>query len=114
MVSYTKHFVGFADNLSSPSQIAAFQKTDADAWYATTRDGISTTDTTGLSISDGDILNIILTSSSAKFFVNGTLVATHTTNLPTGALKFGSSVRAIQAPTTAASHSVDFMSIKRY
>lgn len=44
----------------------------------------TSTDITGaLTLTNFNVLELVITSTSIKFYVNGTLVATHTTNIPT-------------------------------
>lgn len=83
-------------------------------WIAATRaDGSQSVN--GVSISNGDILTIVATSSAVEFYINGSLVAKNTTNIPDDPLKIGMVVDADGAGvTTAMSLSYDMMGIKVY
>ena len=63
----------------------------------------------------GDLLTISLTSGKCLFYRNGSLIATHTTNIPTQLLKVGATVDIWnnQASTTM-SLGIDMMSIIKY
>jgi hypothetical protein len=54
--------------------------------YAVNADGTSNTNTvlTGITLNQANEWRIVKTSSDIKFYYNGTLKATHTTNLPSG------------------------------
>lgn len=60
--------------------------------YASNGDGSANTNTnvdSGITDANWNIYEIVFNpGTDAKFYINGTLVATHTTNLPTGSLQF--------------------------
>ncbi|MDD5616324.1 MAG: hypothetical protein PHH85_09000 [Candidatus Methanoperedens sp.] len=111
--------IGFSNNFAGSMQTAGARKvmffrsiSDAGFWFAYT--GIDTQgQTTALSVSNGDFVTIIATSTQVLFYVNGALMAIHTTYIPTVAMNIGVSVYA-DSSTTERTVSVDLMSIKKY
>lgn len=94
-------------------ELAAFRySTDVDGtayWRCLTCDGSSTTSTTAataIATSTSYLLRIDVTTSSVLFYINGTLVATHTTNLPAAATKLSAIVSLVAL--TAAAKSLSF------
>ena len=94
---------------------AVFIYDSTDGWETETQNGSRTTNSIS-ALSNGDILTIVLTTSYAKFYVNGVLVQTHTTNLPPGALEIGMVVGSYLggAATTSISLSADMVGVKVY
>lgn len=86
-------------------------------WIARTQSGGAAYTETGLGaagyISNGNLLTIVATSSKVMFYVNGGLVATHNTNLPSSSMNTGACVYSNVA-TIAPAVSVDLMDIKIY
>lgn len=78
---------------------------------ALTNDGTSVT-RTGISFSANDLLTVILTPLKAIFLVNGIIVATHTTNIPSGNVHLQSSLR-ISGESVNRTMSVDMMSVSK-
>ena len=91
-------------------------KSDASGYWSAHTGNTSAgfTDTGITTPSDGDLLTINATTSTCKYYVNGTLVATHTTNIPTGVLNIGGGVACGTGLTTARKVSVDMLSFKVY
>jgi hypothetical protein len=108
--------VGFISATGFPgeSYSVGFYKDSADAWHCLTNSsGVNSTKTGISAPSNGDLLTIIATSASVKFYENGVLLATHTTNIPTSNNCIGAAVYG-DAQTTAVLVSLDMMSMKRY
>lgn len=108
--------VGFISATGFPgeSYSVGFYKDSADAWHCLTNSSGMNSTKTGISApSNGDLLTIIATSASVKFYENGVLLATHTTNIPTSNNCIGAAVYG-DAQTTAVQVSVDMMNMKRY
>lgn len=90
---YTIHF-GFGDNAAgsgAPTDGAIFEYSDnlsSGNWRAITEAaGVATTTDTGIVVAE-DVwirLTIVVDNSSVLFYINNALVATHSTNVPTGA-----------------------------
>lgn len=102
----------------SPSSLyeqAVFFYDSTDGWKTSTILSSATKNTIS-ALSNGDLVTIILTTSYAIFMVNGTVVQTHTTNLPTSALEIGISCGTFlgAAATTSMAVSADYLSIKRH
>lgn len=107
-------FLGFT-NLATANHVSApgsngvwFERgTNANTWKCRSRSGgadQTTTDNQAGNYVNWDVLRIAFTVASAKFFINGTLVATHTLNLPitVGQLGF------VQHSTSAGDTKVDY------
>lgn len=85
------------------------------AWSVTTADASSQAVTNIAAVADGDVLSISASSSEIRYFVNGVLVATHTSSIPTVAMNFGNSVHAYDwTAAVGRSFSVDYMAVRRY
>lgn len=63
--------------------------------------------------SNGDLLTIILTSTKALYFKNGTLLATHTDYIPASPIHVGAYVRELNN-SVATTVGIDMMSIANY
>jgi hypothetical protein len=108
---------GLAENWASFSGThhAAFYSANTGAWVCTSFDGAGVENTSISPLSNGDMVSIVLSTSSVKFLVNAALVATHSTRIPTNAVQLGALVETkAMAATTARSISVDMMSVKRF
>jgi hypothetical protein len=82
-------WVGIANAITSPSNGLFFRSTDGGNWFAVTRSGGVETGTatdTGIPLSIGTFrrLKIVVnsTATSVSYFVDGVLIATHVTNIP--------------------------------
>jgi len=109
-------YIGFVQSLTTTgvTQRAAFYYSGAGNWYAETKNAAGDESTT-VTVGVLDLLTIVLTSSSAKFYVNGSLVATHTTYIPTVGLRFGANAHSIHGTeTTERWVGVDMMDLVRY
>ena len=109
--------VGFRDdfeNISGAPYALIQYNYDTDEWR--THSYVSGSETNVISdIVSGDILKINLTTSSIKFYVNDSLVATHTSQLPTAVMNIGARVHTTTVtPTTAVTLSVDNIDIGVY
>ena len=100
--------------VATPSNVAMFYHYDG-TWYAATASSDSWTNTVISALAGGDIVTIVATSSIVVFYVNGVVVATHTTNIPSAALYAGATALAdASGVTTATSISIDMMGVKVY
>lgn len=98
-------------DLNTPSDVAMIYHVDG-TWYAATAVGASWTNTGIAALSSGDFVTIVVTSSECRFYVNGVVVANHTTNLPTAALYAGGlAITDVAGATTATSVSIDLFSV---
>jgi hypothetical protein len=108
---------GLKADFSDYSDVNAveFYHNNSDNWVART---FGTSFGNSQSISDivaGDLCTIVATSSSCEFFVNGVLVHTSTTYIPTSALHVGGqAISSTTAATTARELGIDMMSLKRF
>ncbi|MDP1615624.1 MAG: hypothetical protein Q8L68_07480 [Methylococcales bacterium] len=82
-------------------------------WYTTTANASVGVGTPIAAINNGDVCEIVVTSSKVRFYVNGILVATHTTGLPSEALRAMCFVHNVSASGIPTLLSVDYISIKR-
>ena len=110
-------FAGLKNDFTDQSVIrrylhVGFELDNTGQWRAITSDNVSITET-AVTIANGDLLTIVATSAKELFFVNGTLVVTHTTDIPTHALNLGAAVHTWDANASASMIlSVDLMGIK--
>ncbi len=95
---------------------AKFAMNPAGAWQTYTIDGAGNQTFTNISaINNGDLCSIIAINSKVFFLVNNVVVATHTLNLPTAAMKCGVGIISLIAPySVARSVSVDYIDIKPF
>ena len=101
-------------DVTTPSNVAMFYHYDG-TWYAATASSDSWTNTVISALAGDDIVTIVATSSIVVFYVNGVVVATHTTNIPSAVLYSGAGAIVDAAgATTATSISIDMMGIKAY
>lgn len=89
------------------------EKIDNGAWTLRTGNGTASTDTT-FTFADNDLITIIATSASVKYFQNGTLIATHTTTIPTAALSLGAGVWGPAGGAGNSALSINQIGWKRY
>ena len=97
-VTLTEVFVGLRAAFGTALPAATdhhigFKKTNAasNAWFASNGGGAATTTTSlsaSIAASNRHVLEFCMHDTSIEFFVDGVLVATHTTNLPTSDLKW--------------------------
>ena len=82
--------IGYAESIITPAVGIYFQATDTGNWQAVTNDGTATTSDTGVAQATTfkrfEYL-INAAGTSVAFYIDGVLVATHTTNIPTTGLK---------------------------
>lgn len=100
---------------SDPTNGVYFRATDGGNWYAVTRASNTETATdTGVSQSTSlwRRLTAKYTASSCTFFIDGSLVATHTTNIPTDDFNYGMSVVKTAAVTSQIRYQVDYLYIE--
>jgi len=92
--NYRTAYIGFKTDFSTrqSAEEAAFYFYAGSEYRTCTTKG-SRTDTTISKWNAGDVFTIIATSSVIIFYVNGVKVAEHSTNVPSGALYIGASVR---------------------
>lgn len=93
---------------------AVFHQDSAGDWFTLTCAAACTSN--GIAdVTNGDLLTIVATSSAVLFFVNGTLVQTHTTNLPTAGAYYGAKVGTlVNTNAVGRSCSVDLMGVKKW
>lgn len=80
---------GYLVNLAQPTNGQYFEKLDADTnWFCVTRAaGVQTRTDTGVAVNTAfHTFSIIRTGSSVRFELDGVVVATHTTHIPSQAL----------------------------
>lgn len=130
-------FVGFVDasvaNLQNPASIAQLEtpfnegayfrwhSTTSGNWFAVTMTGGVKTETdTGVTVVAGSIINLKIVSTSAinvVFSINGSTVATHTTNLPAtdlGLILGGANLSASNSNGDATNpHAVDYIQVQQ-
>jgi len=89
-----------------------FRATDDGNWYAVTRNNSTETATdTGVAqdATTWHRFTCRYTSSSCTFYIDGTLKATHTTNIPTASLNYGAIVLKTAAVTGQIRYQVDYL-----
>ena len=89
-----------------------FRATDDGNWYAVTRNNSTETATdTGVAqdTTTWHRFTCRYTSSSCTFYIDGTLKATHTTNIPTASLNYGAIVLKTAAVTGQIRYQVDYL-----
>ena len=98
---------------TAPKAVFIYDSTDG--WETETKDSSRTSKTIS-ALSNGDLLTIVLTTTYAKFYVNGVLVQTHITNLPPDPMEIGMSCGSFvgEAATTSISLSADLIGVKVY
>lgn len=94
------YLIGFSDTLNSATAdsnaIAVVCNTTDSVWKCVTKSaGTATTTSTAVSVAANTPINIRIdaNTTTVTFYINGTLVATHTTNIPTTTLTFGVSTK---------------------
>lgn len=110
-------YMGLSDDWTDSVQenTATFRQDLNNAWTCVTAKAASYTNSSITAITPSDIMTIVATSSKVRFFVNGTLVATHTTDIPIASLKLGANVLTRgTAATTSREMGVDFIGNRRY
>ena len=110
-------FVGCKANMSATSILNSigFRQIDDGTWQAVSGDASAEETNAITALANGDLVSIWATSSAIRFFVNGTLVQTHTTRIPAVGVKFGGSVdHTFGSPSPARLLSIDMMSGRRY
>ena len=109
--------IGFHDNFGAVLEtdgILFFQDSSNNWVVRTTKTGSSTSQAIADPV-NGDLLTIVATSSKVTFYINGTLLFTSTTNIPTAAMQLGAgTLTTVVAATTARTIGIDMMSIKVY
>jgi hypothetical protein len=109
--------IGFHDNFGAPLETDGllFYQDTGNNWVVRTTDSGSSTSQAITALANGDHLTIVATSSDVRFYVNGVLLFTSTTNIPTAALQFGAgTLTTVAAATTARTIGIDLMSIKTF
>ena len=112
-----RSFVGLKADFSAPTNTNGiiFYCDETDVWKAYNVSGGTFTSTDITSLANGDVVTIMATSSKIIYMVNGAVVATHTTNIPSVGLYLGASVNSTTiAATTSRAISIDMMGIKAY
>jgi hypothetical protein len=97
---------------SDPSHGVYLRSTDGGNWYAVTRaSGTETATDTGVGTNTTawQRLTVKYTSSSCTFYIDGTLEATHTTNIPTLEANFGMSIVKTAAVSSQIRYTVDWL-----
>lgn len=110
-------FVGCKADMSSTSVLNSmgFRQIGDNTWETVSGDASSSENNSITALANDDLLTIVATSSSIRFFVNSTLVQTHTTYIPGIGVKMGGSVENVfGSPSTARQISIDMMGIKAY
>ncbi|RJP69034.1 MAG: hypothetical protein C4532_11820 [Candidatus Abyssobacteria bacterium SURF_17] len=76
---------GFSDAFAATTEYAVFiarSGVDSGNWVCSTKDGTSEQTNTGISSNTWRLLRVEISSSAVKYFIDGSLVATHTTYVP--------------------------------
>jgi hypothetical protein len=112
--------IGYGAGVSSPIDGAYFRSTDGGNWFAVTREnGNETFTDTGVAPTLGTFRNFRIQveadRSAVRFYIDGTLVATHTTNIPiaTRGLSHVFTVNRVAAVATAVGMDLDFLWTRR-
>ena len=106
--------IGFFNPASiDMAQVGAFFQYTGSTYRTVTNDGGATGFTVIPDLNNGDLLNIIATSSSIIFMVNNIIVATHLTYIPTSIIFLASAAR-ISSGSTASTVSMDYIGYKKY
>jgi len=95
-------YIGLSDDWTDTVQenSSTFRQNLDNNWTCVTSKAASYTNSAIAAVTAGDIMTIVATSSKVRFFVNGTLVATHTTDIPIATLKLGANVLTRGAAAT--------------
>lgn len=116
-----KAYIGFFNTLSAPANAIAFFWDVDEQWYCRTASQTSgaTTDTLIADVVSNDHLSIIAFVRDGlpqvKFYVNGVLVATHTTNIETVfAMNFGVFARCVVNAIANKDVKIDYVSFEKY
>ncbi|MFZ3385307.1 MAG: hypothetical protein WA144_15410 [Candidatus Methanoperedens sp.] len=91
-----------------------FQKVDDGSWVCNSNNGVAQKNTTIADIVSGDILSIKNYAGTTLFYVNGVLVATHTTIPTIDGSVFGAYILSTAATTTAREISIDYIGWRIY
>lgn len=112
--------IGFNDNFgyavpNVPTRVAEFIEDANTGWYTYTANNASRTSTEIPEIHNNDIISIYLETSKAIFSVNGTVVSTHTTNMPTSSVYTGAAIYDTSIdPDPPVRMSIDMFNLERY
>ena len=109
--------IGLKDDFTHAvgSPYAVFEYDEDDDIWETRSYNSGLEENTISDIVNGDFLTIVATSSNIKFYVNGALVSTHISQIPSSGTNAGAKVSCISvAVTTAVQISIDMMGIKAY
>ncbi len=107
---------GFKTNFTADTNAnqAVFRMNSDGTWVCITSNATLSTQTAITTPTAGDVLSVILTSSYARFYVNGAAVATHTTRLPVNVVGIGVHVTAGAGDSGAVTASVDVLDFARW
>jgi len=110
-------FVGCKADMSATSILNSmgFRHIDDGTWQTASGDASGEETNAITALANGDLVSILATSAAIRFFVNGTLVQTHTTRIPAVGVNFGGAVdHTFGAPSPHRQLSIDMMSGRRY
>ena len=107
-------YCGLVDGPTSISNMAAFHQKSDNAWVTRTMQAGTPTDNAIAALANGDQLTIVITSAKADFYKNGTLLFSHTTNLPLVGCYLETDALCTSAAGTSRTISIDYMSIKKF
>lgn len=110
-------FVGCKADFTDTSVMNSmgFRQIDNGTWQAASGDAAAEETNAITALANGDLVSILATSAAIRFFVNGTLVETHTTRIPAVGVKLGGAVdHTFGAPSPHRQMSIDMMSGRRY
>jgi hypothetical protein len=113
-----RNYIGLRGDFSNNDDIndAEFYQAGNNIWWTKTSDhflGVTNTQITG-PITNGTLLSIVATKTVVNFYSNGTLLSSHTTNVPVLPMHIGASIVSSGAVTEPRFYAVDFFSMKRY
>jgi hypothetical protein len=110
-------FLGLVGDWANVSvgHYAVISQEGDDSWAARSWDTANLESTAITALSNGDFVTIVVTTSVVYFFVNGALVATHSTYVPSGAMSLGGLTSCTPLAATGARQiSIDMMGVKRW
>jgi len=114
--NYRYGYYGLKNNFTTetPFNVVGFWQHTNNTWWTITGNNNTYTSLT-VTITNGDILTIIITNSKASFYVNGLFIRNHTAVMSgiTAPLKLGASISGDNPVTTPMSSSIDYMSIQK-
>lgn len=108
-------FVGLKFNFALADNIlmAAFHQKQDGSWETKTATlGGGHTETSITALASGDIVTVVANTVIALFIVNGSLVASHTTNLPDSAVSIGAGVVSINGVLSERSIGIRMIGMK--